>query len=62
MLQDRGVLPKEEGDVVSEKAMHEETFQSSWLREEEGKEERRRRTRRGRNGGCQKKVYQACFR
>ena len=24
MLQDRGVLPKEEGDVVSEKAMHEE--------------------------------------
>ena len=61
MLQDRGVLPKEEGDVVREKAMHEETFQSSWLRKEEGKEERRRRTRRGRNDGCQKKVLPSLF-
>ena len=32
-LQDRGVLPKEEGDVVREnKAMHEEHFLSCWLK------------------------------
>ena len=35
MLQDRGALPKEEGDVIGEyKAMHEENFLSSWLRED----------------------------
>ena len=34
MLQDRGALPKEEGDVVVEcKAMHEENFLSSLLKE-----------------------------
>ena len=34
MLQDRGVLPEEEGDVITEyQAMHEENFLSSWLRE-----------------------------
>ena len=45
MLQDRGALPKEEGDSVREyKAMHEENFVSSWLREGvEDKEERRRK-------------------
>ena len=33
-LQDRGTLPKEEGDVVREyKAMYEENFLSNWLRE-----------------------------
>ena len=33
MLQDRGALPKEEGDVIWEyEAMHEEKFLSSWLR------------------------------
>ena len=44
MLQDRGALPKEEGDIVREyKAMHEENFISSWLREDvEGMEERRK--------------------
>ena len=38
-LQDRGALPKEEGDTIREcKAMHEENFLSSWLRDyEEGK-------------------------
>lgn len=41
MLQDRGALPKEEGDVIREyKAIHEENFLDSWLREDvEGKEE-----------------------
>ena len=35
MLQDRSTLPKEEGVVVREyRAMHEETFLSSWLRED----------------------------
>ena len=35
MLQDRGALSKEEGDVIREyKAMHEENFLSSWLRED----------------------------
>ena len=39
MLKDRGALPKEEGDLIREfKAMLEENFLSSWLREdEEGK-------------------------
>ena len=35
MLQDRGVLPREEGDMVREyKAMHEDNFLSSWLGED----------------------------
>ena len=34
-LQDRGALPGEEGDAIREyKAMHEENFLSSWLRED----------------------------
>ena len=33
--QDSGALPKEEGDVIRKyKAMHEDNFLSSWLREE----------------------------
>ena len=33
-LQDRGALPWEDGDTIREyKAMHEENFLSSWLRE-----------------------------
>ena len=42
VLQDRGELPKEEGDVIGEyKAMHDENFLSSWLREDgKDKEER----------------------
>ena len=41
MLQDRGAMPKEEGDVIREAmAMHDENFLSSWLREDvEGKGE-----------------------
>ena len=35
MLEDRGVLPKEDGDQLREhKAMHEEKIRSSWLRED----------------------------
>ena len=35
MLQDRGALPEEEGEVVREyKGMHVENFLSSWLRED----------------------------
>ena len=35
MLRDGGVLPEDEGDLVREyKAMHEENFLSSWLRED----------------------------
>ena len=42
MLQDRGELPKEEGDVTGEyKATHEENFLSSWLREERKDREER---------------------
>ena len=44
-LQDRGALPREEGDAIREyKAMHEENILNSWLREDgksktkEGKE------------------------
>ena len=44
MLQDRGALLKEEGDVIREyKAVHEENFLNSWLSEDvEGKEERQK--------------------
>ena len=40
VLRERGALPEEEGDIIRDyKAMHEEIFLGSWLREEE-KEER----------------------
>ena len=43
MLQDRGALPEEEGDFVrSHKAMHEENFLSSCLREDVVGTERRK--------------------
>ena len=39
-MKERGELPNEEGDVVREcKAMHEEDFWSSWLREDEKSKE-----------------------
>ena len=42
IMRDRGELPNEEGDAVREyKAMHEENFWSSWLREDERGKERR---------------------
>ena len=39
MLEDRVAMPKEESDLIGEyKAMHEDKFLSSWLREDtEGK-------------------------
>ena len=42
IMKERGELLNEEGDAVRKyKAMHEENFWSSWLREDErGKEER----------------------
>ena len=48
-MKGRGELPNEEGDVVREyKAMHEEDFWSSWLREDEkSKEERKVETEEG---------------
>ena len=43
MLQDRGTLPREEGDSVREyTAMHEGTFISSWLREDVGRRGRKK--------------------
>ena len=47
-LRERGEFPKEEGDAVREyKAMHEENFCSSWLREDgKVKEGRRKLVRR----------------
>ena len=42
-LRERGELPKEEGDAVREhKAMREEKFLSSWLREDGRERERRK--------------------
>ena len=43
MLQDRGALPREDGDLLQEfQAMHEENFLSCWLRQDvEGKGEER---------------------
>ena len=45
MLEDRGTLPRENGDLLREsQAMHEENFLSSSLREAvEGKQEERER-------------------
>ena len=45
ILEDRGALPKEDGDLLRGfQAMHEENFLSSWLRENvEGEEEERER-------------------
>ena len=41
-MRERGALPKEEGDAIGEyKAMHEENFLSSWLREDGREEEER---------------------
>ena len=49
MLRDRGALLEEEGDLVREyKAMDEENFLSSWLREDlEGVEGRGQKGQRG---------------
>ena len=46
-LQERGAIPKEEGDVIREyNAMHEESFLSSWLREDlVEKQERRKKVK-----------------
>ena len=44
MPQDRGALPKEEGDVIREyKATNEENFLGSWLRKD-GKDQKGRTT------------------
>ena len=46
MLQGRGALLEEEGDIVREyKAMHGEKFLSSWLREDVERLEERRKNR-----------------
>ena len=43
IMKGRGELPNEEGDAVREyKAMHEENFWSSWLREDERRTEERK--------------------
>ena len=43
-FQERGALPREEGDVIREyNAMHEKNFPSSWLREDLAGEEERRK-------------------
>ena len=57
MLEDRGALLKNEGDLVSEyKAMYEENLVSSWLREDVGgKEERRKEANWMRKDGEDKK-------
>ena len=57
VLRERGELPKEEGDAVREnRAMHEENFWSSWLREDErGKEERTARAEKNEEERCEKR-------
>ena len=43
MLRDRGALPNEEGDLLREcKALHEENFLSSWLREDVASAEKKK--------------------
>ena len=42
IMRERGALPKEEGHAIREyKAMHEENFLSSWLREDGREKEER---------------------
>ena len=58
-LQDRGALPREEGDVIREcNAMHEENFLTSWPREDlvggKKKEGRQGNLRRGEDKGEKK--------
>ena len=50
--EERGALPKEDGDLLrGYQAMHEENFLSSWLRENvEGEEEERERLNEGKSG------------
>ena len=47
MLEDRGALPKEDGEFVrADKAIHEKAFLSSWLSEDtEGKAEKEMKKR-----------------
>ena len=52
ILQDRGALPKEEGDMVS---VHEENFQSSWLRKDVEGIEERKKDRKEKFGGEESK-------
>ena len=48
MLEDRGALPEEEGDLIREyRAMHEATFISSWLEEDVVGKAKKWRTRAG---------------
>ena len=56
IMKERGELPNEVGDAVSEYvAMHEENFWSSWLREDErGKEERMAKAEKNEEERCEK--------
>ena len=48
MLEDRGAVPKEDGDLLREyQAMREENFLSSWLREDAEVKTRRREHEQG---------------
>ena len=51
MLEDRGALPREDGDLLAEcHAMHEENFLSSWLREDVAGQEEEREVEQGTQG------------
>ena len=51
IMKERGELPDAEGDVVREyKAMHEEDFWSTWLREDEKSKEERKAEAEGKGG------------
>ena len=60
ILRERGELPKEEGDAVREnRAMHEENFWNSWLREDErGKEERTARAEKNEEERGEKRIIE----
>ena len=55
-MKERGELPNEVGDAVSDYvAMHEENFWSIWLREDErGKEERMAKAEKNEEERCEK--------
>ena len=57
IMKERSELPTEEGDVVREcKAMHEEDFWSSWLREDEkSKEDRKLREKKEEKRGGERR-------
>ena len=60
MMEDRGALPEEDGNQLEYRAMHEENFLSSWLREDvaERKAEVERLSEKAKQQESKSKVFE----